>query len=143
MSAKQVNVSEGLFKETRDGPRLTGSRCSGCSIPYFPASDVCRNPECEGGSVEQAEFGPTGTVWSYARQDYEPPSPVKFDTPFEPYSMAIVDLDDGLRVLGRLLVDDSSTVEVGMKVELVLAPLAHDEEGRQLICWQFRPAERA
>lgn len=140
MSAKRIHVTEGLFRETDAGPRLIGSRCSSCATPYFPASGLCHNPACSGGSLAEAEFGPTGRVWSHARQDYEPPAPVKFDTPFEPYAMAVVDLDDGLRVLGRVLVDDPSAVEVGMKVELAVAPLAHDEDGNEIVCWQFRPA---
>ena len=140
MPSKQIPVIDGLFKDTDAGPRLIGSRCSACRTPYFPASGMCHRPGCTGGSLEETEFGPSGKVWSHVRQDFEPPPPVKYDSPFQPYAMAIVDLDDGLRVLGRVIVDDHSDVSVGMAVELAIAPLAHDDEGNEIVCWQFRPA---
>ena len=72
-------------------------------------------------------------------QDYEPPAPVKYDKPYKPYAMAVVDLDDGLRVLGRVATDDPAAVEVDMAVELVIDVLCHDEEGRRVMAWKFRP----
>ncbi len=38
-------------------------------------------------------------------QDYAPPAPVKYDEPYKPYALGVVDLRDGLRVLGRMQVD--------------------------------------
>lgn len=138
-TAKRIPVAEGLFTETADGPRLLGSRCAGCGTPYFPKSAVCRNPECRGGAMADASFGPRGTLWSCAVQDYPPPAPVRYDQPYKPYAMGVVDLADGLRVLGRMAVDDPSRLEVGMQVELVLDVLCHDEQGGEVITWKFRP----
>jgi uncharacterized OB-fold protein len=84
-------------------------------------------------------FGPSGTLWSFAIQDYPPPAPVKFDEPYKPYAMGFIDLDDGLRVLGRIDVEDPYSIEPGIKVRLVLGALAHDAEGNQIIGWKFRP----
>jgi uncharacterized OB-fold protein len=138
MSVKRIPVAEGLFVDSADEPRLLGSRCTNCNIPYFPKSAVCHNPDCTNSTIEDASFGPRGKIWSCARQDYEPPAPVQYDKPFEPYAMAIVDLDDGLRVLGRIATDDPLSVAPDMDVELVVAPLAHDEDGNEIVSWQFR-----
>ncbi|MFQ5478884.1 MAG: Zn-ribbon domain-containing OB-fold protein [Candidatus Binatia bacterium] len=137
--SKRINVVEGLFSDTPDGPRLTGSRCSSCETPYFPRSEICHNPDCGESKIEDALFGPTGKIWSVAMQDYPPPSPVKFDEPYEPYAMGIVDLPEGLRVLGRIATDDPKSVEVGMDVELILDALCHDEDGNEIVSWKFRP----
>jgi hypothetical protein len=137
--ADRVNIVEGLFSETAEGPRLLGSRCRGCGVPYFPRSEQCHNPDCDDPRVEDASFGPNGRIWSLAMQDYEPPAPVKYDKPYKPYAMAVVDLDDGLRVLGRVATDDPAAVEVDMAVELVIDVLCHDEEGRRVMAWKFRP----
>lgn len=138
MSKTRIPVAEGLFTDG-DQPRLVGSRCKSCNIPYFPASAVCRNPDCKKPDLVEATFGPTGVIWSCARQDYEPPAPVQYDKPFVPYAMGVIDLDDGLRVLGRIATDKPEDVAPGMKVELIVAPLAHDADGNELVAWQFRP----
>jgi uncharacterized OB-fold protein len=133
-----VPVVEGLFAETADGPRLLGSRCSGCSTPYFPKAAICRNPQCDGGALEDAQFGPSGTLWSYTIQHYAPPPPVKYDEPYEPYAMGMVDLDDGLRVLSRISIDDLSKIKVGAPVELVVEKLHTSPDGGDVMTWKFR-----
>ena len=89
--------------------------------------------------MAEAEFGPSGSIWSCAIQDFPPPSPARYDEPYQPYAMAVVDLDDGLRVLGRVVIDDPSKVEVDSRVELVLDTLCHDEDGNALTTWKFKP----
>lgn len=137
--SEKIPVAGGLFAETSAGPRLLGSRCSSCSTPYFPKVSVCRNPDCGAPDIEDAEFGPSGTIWSVARQDYPPPAPVKFDEPYTPFAMGVVDMEDGLRVLGRIAVDDPTEAECGMPVELIIDTLAHDENGNELVSWKFKP----
>ncbi len=137
--ARRVDAVEGLFTETDEGPRLLGSLCRGCSTPYFPASEICHNPDCEGSQMEDARFGPRGTLWSTAIQNYPPPPPAVYDEPYEPYAVGVVDFAEGLRVLGRLAVDDAESVEVGSEVELIIAPLATNESGEQIVSWQFKP----
>jgi len=119
-------VVEGMFAETSAGPRLLGSRCASCGATYFPKGAVCHNPDCSDSKMEDTEFGPKGKVWSLAIQTYPPPPPAKYDEPYKPYAMGVIDLDDGLRVLGRLSGDDL-TVQPGIDVELVLEPLCHEE----------------
>ena len=128
---------EGLFSEDAGGARLLGSRCTACGTPYFPRSGRCHHPECGGTQVEDAAFGPFGTLWSYSVQNYPPPPPARYDEPYRPYALGVVDLDDGLRVVGRMT-DDASSLSVGAPVELVLAPLCSQEDGSELISWMFR-----
>lgn len=137
--ADRIPVVANLFAETSAGPRLTGSKCGGCGAAYLPKSDICHNPACDGATTADAEFGPSGTVWSLAIQDYPPPPPVKFDKPYKPYAMGFIDLDDGLRILGRIETDDPHSVEPGVRVELIIDALAHDEEGNEIVGWKFKP----
>jgi uncharacterized OB-fold protein len=133
------NVIEGLFAQTANGPRLVGSRCATCQAPYFPKSAICHNPGCAKGNMQDAVFGPRGRLWSLAIQDYPPPPPAKYDEPYKPYAMGVIDLDDGLRVMGRISTDDPRSVEPGIDVELVLEPLYHEADGTAVITWKFRP----
>ncbi len=136
---ERIPVAPGLFAETRDGARLIGSRCATCKTPYFPRVDHCRHPECAGSKIEDDAFGPHGTIWSCAIQDYPPPPPARFDKPYKPYAMAVVDLDDGLRVLGQIATDDIRSVVPDTKVELVIDTLCHDDAGNAVVTWKFRP----
>ena len=138
-TTKTVPVAEGLFSETADGPRLLGSRCASCGTPYFPRSAVCHNPECRESKMEEASFGPRGTLWSCAIQNYPPPAPARYEEPYTPYALGMVDMPEGLRVLGRISTDDPENVEVGTEVELVLERLYLDENGNEVITWKFRP----
>jgi len=99
---------------------------------------MCHNPDCAESKMQDAEFGPRGKLWSLAIQTYPPPAPAKYDEPYKPYAMGVVDLDDGLRVLGRLSGDDL-TVQPGVDVELVLEPLCHEQDGTPVMTWKFKP----
>jgi len=138
-TTKRVPVAEGLFIETAEGPRLLGSRCAGCGTPYFPRSAVCHHPECRESKIEEASFGPRGTLWSCAIQNYPPPAPARYDEPYAPYAVGMVDMPEGLRVLARISTDDPKGIEAGAEVELVLERLYLDESGNEVITWKFRP----
>jgi len=143
MTAERIPVIEGLFAETPAGPRLLGSRCKACGTPYFPRSPVCHAAECDGGATQEAAFGPRGVLWSFTVQHFPPPAPVLTAQPFEPYAVGMIDLADGLRVLGRIQAPDASQLRGGMQLELVLEPLSRDEQGREIVSWMFRPCARA
>jgi len=138
-TTKTVPVAEGLFSETVDGPRLLGSRCASCGTPYFPRSAVCHNPECRESKMEEASFGPRGCLWSCAIQNYPPPAPARYEEPYIPYALGMVDMPEGLRVLGRISTDDPESIQVGAEVELVLERLYLDENGDEVITWKFKP----
>ena len=124
---KRIHAVEGLFSETADGPRLLGSKCRGCGAVYFPRDSVCHNPGCSDPAMEDASFGPSGKIWGCAIQNYAPPLPVLTREPYQPYAVAMVDLDDGLRVMGRIETDDPMSVSVGGRVELVVGGLCDDD----------------
>lgn len=137
-TAKRVPVIEGLFSDGPEGPRLTGSRCASCGTPYFPKSPVCHNPDCSDSKMQDAAFGPRGVLWSYSVQNYPPPPPARYDEPYEPYALGVVDLPEGLRVVSRMASDAPQGLEPGVDVELILGPLCHEGDGTELITWMFR-----
>jgi uncharacterized OB-fold protein len=138
-TADRIHAAEGLFAETPEGPRLLGSKCASCGTVYFPRSALCHNPGCEETRMEDASFGPRGTLWSCAIQNYPPPAPALYEEPYQPYAMGAVDLPEGLRVMGRIHTDDPEAVRPGVDVELVVEPVKRDEEGREIVTWMFRP----
>ena len=137
--AQRRPIVEGVFIETADGPRLLGTRCTTCGTPHFPRSPLCRNAQCGGRTVEDVHLATQGELWSYTIQQYKPPAPMRFDDPFVAYGIGLVDLPEGLRVLTMMSTPDPGQLKIGMKVELVLEPLYHDDNGDAVITWKFRP----
>ncbi len=139
--SNSIPAAQGLFTETADGPRLVGSRCATCGSAYFPRAQACHNPECERTDMRDANFGPRGRLASVTIQGYPPPAPVVWSDPYTPYAVGLVDLPEGLRVLGRIHTDDLEGIKVGSEMELVIESLGSDESGADVISWQFKPVE--
>ncbi len=122
-------------------PSLLGSRCASCGTYYFPRESVmCRHPSCSSSELQELPLSRTGTVWSYTNACYAPPPPFVAKDPFEPFTIAAVELkQEGLTILGQVAgglgVDD---LVVGMKMELTLGPLYEDDE-HEYLTWRWRP----
>lgn len=140
IAAQRVPIVEGLFAETPEGPRLLGSKCEACGQHYFPRVPRCVNPRCRSASIAKVTLGPSGTLYSYTVQHYEPPPPVIFDKPFKPYAVGLVELSVGVRVAGMLKLDDLSSITIGMPLELVIDRMATNAEGKDVTTWKFAPA---
>ena len=86
--------------------------------------------------MEDCSFAGNGVLWSYSVADFPPPPPHRYDKPFVPYAIGVVDLDCGLRVVGQM-VDPPSALRVGDTVGLVISELYH-EDGKAFTSWKFR-----
>jgi uncharacterized OB-fold protein len=123
----------------RDGQtRLIGSRCRVCGTHAFPKIRRCNNPRCRARSedVDEALLGPHGTVWSWTTVRVPTPPPFRRDGS-GPYAVAMVDLREGLRVIGQL--DPGDDPRIGMPVELGVVPL-FSEDGEPRHTWIWRPS---
>ena len=60
-------------------------------------------------------------------------------SPTSPYAVGVVDLDEGLRVVGRMSVDDPEVLRADAEVELTIEPICRDEQGRDVVTWKFKP----
>jgi uncharacterized protein len=96
------------------GGRLMGTVCKGCGYSTFPPRADC--PECMSGEFEFKEWSGKGTIYTLTRIDAAP-------TGFEdevPYTVAVVDLEDGGRLLawiGETISEDEA--KIGLDVQVV------------------------
>ncbi len=131
--------AEGWFTE-EGGPALLGNRCTTCRTVFFPkASFACRNPRCPGREFDEVRLATRGTVWSYTDARYQPPPPYVATTdPYEPFTLAAVELaDDGLVVLGQMAgATTTADLSVGQPVELVADTLFEDDDHEYRI-WKW------
>ncbi|MFB6122322.1 MAG: Zn-ribbon domain-containing OB-fold protein [Haloferacaceae archaeon] len=99
----------GFFDALADG-RLVAAECA-CGEILVPPRTACY--ACGGRDLELAEQPRTGEVYSYTEVRTAPPA-------FEddaPYTVAVVELDSGARLLGRVDADYDA-VAIGDAVEL-------------------------
>lgn len=140
MSQAATPAIAGWFT-TGPEPALVGSRCTTCTTVFFPPTDgFCRNPACQGEEFEGVELSRRGRIWSYTDAQYQPPPPYIARTdPYEPFTLAAVELPEGLVVLGQVAdgygVDD---LHVGAEAELVVETLYIDDDGDRTI-WRWLP----
>ncbi|MFN8103061.1 MAG: Zn-ribbon domain-containing OB-fold protein [Acidimicrobiia bacterium] len=140
MAKTRVPAIEGWFTTDASAPALVGNRCTQCATVFFPRAEMfCRNPHCDGDSFEDVELSRTGKVWSYSTNHYEPPLPYMAPDPFEPYTVAAVELEaEKMVVLGMVDGADAESLKVGTPVELVLGALFEDDE-HEYVVWKWRP----
>lgn len=144
--ASTAPAIEGWFT-TGESPALLGTRCERCGTFAFPKeASFCRNPQCDGDgeALVEVELSRTGRVWSYTSAAFQPPPPyIPRTDPYEPFSLAAVELEaEGIVVLGQLAdgygCDD---VTVGSPVELVVEPLYDDADtATTYLTWRWKPA---
>jgi acetyl-CoA acetyltransferase/uncharacterized OB-fold protein len=127
-----------------DAPALRGTRCRACGTVFFPPETTyCRNPRCDGDTLDEVELSRHGRVWSYTDARYQPPAPyVPRSDPYEPFALAAVHLEaEGIIVLGQVAdgfgVDD---LTIGSTVELTAEPLRTDGDTTYLT-WRWKPVD--
>lgn len=137
-TSEQVPVAEELFRSSGDGPALVGTRCTGCTTYYFPKSLSCRNPQCQAKAVEEVLLGRRGRLYSYTVQAYRPPALFAME-PWAPYAIGLVELPEGLRVMGMLTGCEPADLRIDMPLQLVVEPLHREQSGRDVVTYKFAP----
>jgi uncharacterized OB-fold protein len=124
------------FFTTDPEPALLGTRCSTCGTYHFPAETFfCRNPACDGTTLEQVTLSRRGKVWSWTMNRYAAPPPFPQVEPFEPYGVAAVELAEERMIVLGMLTGDFETLKIGDEVELLVEPHV---DGETLI-WKWKP----
>jgi uncharacterized OB-fold protein len=134
----RLPVVAGLFTECNDGPYLSGTRCASCSALYFPEVFSCRNPACLQKKVEPTLLPSHGKLISYTVQRYRPPPLFRVDG-WEPYAIGLIDLGEGLEVMGMLSGFALEEIKIGTDVHLVIETLYTDDNGKDVVTYKFAP----
>ena len=89
-------VAGPFWAAAREG-RIAVQRCLTCGLLRYPPLVGC--PDCLGRTYEWQDLRPTGTVWSFAVYHRALHAAFAGQTP---YTVAVVELDDGPRITGRV-----------------------------------------
>ncbi|MFH8637738.1 bifunctional MaoC family dehydratase N-terminal/OB-fold nucleic acid binding domain-containing protein [Streptomyces goshikiensis] len=116
-----INRDNHGFWEGVRAHRLLIQRCSSCAtlrFPWLPGCNACASPEWD--TVEACG---AGTVFSYVVM-HHPPFPA-FDPP---YAVALVELAEGVRMIGNITGVPYDKVRIGMPVRLEFLRVDEDLE---------------
>ena len=85
--------------------RLVVQRCESCGELRWPPLVGC--PECRGRETSWAQVPPNGTIWSLVTYHRAFQAEFKADVP---YTVVMVQLDDGPYLVGRLVPDTGASI---------------------------------
>ncbi|MBB4930894.1 hypothetical protein F4561_001714 [Lipingzhangella halophila] len=125
MSPAATSPPATVFREFLDSGRLGFQICASCEQSVFYPRVLC--PHCGGQDLRWRESAGTGTVYStttVCRRN-------------ETYNVALVDLDEGFRMMTRVEDTPPEDVRIGMRV---LLQVRHDPDRSEPVA-VFVPAE--
>ena len=127
-----------FWREIPSRYNLIGSRCGNCGASDFPPRVVC--PRCgrkSVGKMERLKLIGRGKVVSHTVIH---DAPKDFDM-MKPYVLAIVEMDEGLRVTSQIIDVEPGQVTIGMPVEVAFRKLGEEGEAGVIhYGYKFKPA---
>lgn len=111
-----VNRDNAYFWDGTLAGELRLQRCNACQALRHPPGPAC--PDC--GALDRGHVVASGlgTVYSYVIHRH-PPVPGKE----LPILLAVIDLDEGLRMVGEIVDLPESELTIGLRVQVDFAPV--------------------
>jgi uncharacterized protein len=101
------------WQGAREG-RLRVKRCRPCDRPFFYPRTYC--PSCGSSDTDWVDVSGRGTIYSYTVIAHHDVAPFK---DWLPYVVALVELDEGPRLVTNIIGCAPNEVTVGRRVEVV------------------------
>lgn len=113
--------------------RLQGEECCACGAKYFPARQICK---CGCTDFKEYKLHKWGEVitWTVISSP-----PIGFEK-YAPYVVALIELDDGCKLLSQVVDVTPEEVSAGLRVEAVFRKVKEDgHDGILQYGYKFRP----
>ena len=114
---------------------LIGSKCPSCGKYFYPERKIC--PSCKRTvKMETVKFSGKGKVFTYTVIRVPPEG---FNI-YAPYIVAIIELEEGIKITGQIVDCEPEDVKIGMEVEAVFRKM-RSGKGSGIILYgtKFRP----
>lgn len=102
------------FWDACNEDRLIYQKCRNCGHAQFYPRSAC--VKCESADLEWVDAAPSGTVHSFTIVQRAPSPAFRGDVP---YVLALIDLDDGFRMMMNVIDGDPEDVAIGKPVRIV------------------------
>ena len=124
-----------IWRERRGKHLALGIKCQNCGKKSFPILEFC--PNCSSKNLEEVKLAQNGKIL-YFTQVSQTTNEMMF---YAPYIVALVELEDGIRVTGQIRDISLDQLFVGMQVRTVFRVLSKDgNEGLIAYGFKFVPA---
>ncbi len=107
--------------------RLIGSKCAACGAEFFPPVYRCK--KCGSESIKDKEMPKTGKIMTYTHL-HEPLPGFEAQAPL---FLAVVELENGARVLTQVVDSPAEAVKTGAKVAATTRRIRVDGESGQIV----------
>ncbi len=124
-------ISPRYHREVPQRYRLEAGKCKECGNISFPPRLVC--PKCKSKNFETVQLSREGKILTFTIIRV---GPDKFSKE-TPYVVAIIELNDGVRLTAQITDCDVNKVEIGSKVKLVFRKI-QDEGKSGLHCYGYK-----
>lgn len=130
-----------IWRELPEKYRLAVFKCKSCGALNFPRRRICvgcRKPS----EFEEQKASGRGKVYSYTvvAAGATASEHAEEGRVGGPFPVAIVELEEGIRVMGQVTDCDPSAVKIGMNVESVFRKI-YEQDGIIRYGYKFRPVE--
>lgn len=119
------------WREIPQRYRYEANKCSHCGKINFPPRIVC--PECQGREFETMKLAEKGKVLTYTVIRV---APQQFADQ-APFAVGIVELEDGVRLMGQIVDCDIDLIKIDQKVKLEFRKI-YDVGESGLICYGYK-----
>lgn len=107
------NADSKVYWEAAARGELVLKRCTACGKHHFPPRHLC--PACWSDAFEWIRSGGKGVVYSFTVMHRAPmPAFIKR----VPYIVALIDLDEGPRMMANIIGDDALETQIGDRVSV-------------------------
>ena len=120
-----------IWREKRERYLALATKCLDCNKISFPLIGNC--PECSSENTTEHKLANTGKIVYFTQVT----STTKEKISYVPYTIGIIELDDGIRVTGQIVDCKYKDLKEGMKVRMIFRILStNNDEG--LIRYGFK-----
>ncbi|MCX7996050.1 MAG: Zn-ribbon domain-containing OB-fold protein [candidate division WOR-3 bacterium] len=119
---------------TREIPqryRLEAAKCKKCGKIFFPPRLVCSN--CKSREFEKITLSEEGKIVTYTTIRV---APEQFSTQV-PYNIAIIELNDGVRLMAQVVDCKPEDMAIGKPVRMVFRKI-QEEGAAGIICYGYK-----
>ncbi|WP_029111638.1 OB-fold domain-containing protein [Mycobacterium sp. URHD0025] len=124
--------TEFYWSGLKDG-ELRIQRCTDCKALRVPPRPMCG--QCQSLNWDYVVSTGRGTVYSFVMPQYPPLPFLQY-----PYVVALIDLDEGVRIVSNLCDIEPKDIEPGLAVEVFYETFEALPSGDELVLHQFRPS---
>jgi len=119
------------WREIPQRYRYEAARCKGCGKIHFPPRIVCS--QCRGREFEKTRLAQTGSIETFTVIRV---APTGFGDQ-APYAVAVINLDDGVKLTAQVVDCDVEQLQIGQPVRLEFRRVNEDGEDG-IICYGYK-----